>query len=45
MIQPRNYLLLACHITNEAVHLNQLRRWTSVQNDGWWRIGGGEKKN
>ena len=31
MIQPRNYLLLACHISNETVQLNQLRRWASVQ--------------
>jgi hypothetical protein len=43
MIQPRNYLLFACHVTNETVHLNQLRRWISVQDDGWWRSGG-EKK-
>jgi len=43
MIQPRNYLLFACHVTNEAVHLNQLRRWISVQDDGWWR-NDGEKK-
>jgi hypothetical protein len=27
MIQPRNYLLMVCHISNEAVQLNQLRRW------------------
>jgi hypothetical protein len=31
MIQPRNYLLLACHISNEAVQLNQMRRWASIQ--------------
>lgn len=30
-IQPRNYLLFACHLSNEAVQLNQLRRWASVQ--------------
>ena len=27
VIEPRNYLLLACHASNEAVQLNQLRRW------------------
>lgn len=27
MIQPRNYLLLACHASNEAVQLNQMRRY------------------
>lgn len=31
MIQPRNYILLACHAANETVQLNQLRRWYSVQ--------------
>ena len=31
MIQPRNYLLLACHACNETVQLNQMRRWASVQ--------------
>eukprot|EP00890_Picochlorum_soloecismus_P004597 jgi/Picsp_1/5138/NSC_02502-R1_brain protein 44-like protein len=27
MIQPRNYILLACHVSNEAVQLNQMRRY------------------
>ncbi len=27
MIQPRNYLLLACHASNEVVQLNQMRRY------------------
>ena len=31
MIEPRNYLLLACHASNECVQLNQLRRWGSAQ--------------
>lgn len=42
MIQPRNYLLLACHASNEVVQLNQLRRWASVQ--PWaasWGLAGG----
>jgi hypothetical protein len=26
-IRPRNYILLACHASNECVQLNQLRRW------------------
>lgn len=31
MIQPRNYILLACHAANETVQLNQLRRWYGAQ--------------
>merc|ERR550534_223775 len=27
-VQPRNYLLLACHATNEGAQLTQLARWT-----------------
>jgi hypothetical protein len=27
MVQPRNYLLLACHASNESVQLFQLSRW------------------
>ncbi|KAI8543935.1 hypothetical protein RHMOL_Rhmol08G0256200 [Rhododendron molle] len=27
MVQPRNYLLLACHASNETVQLYQLSRW------------------
>ena len=30
-IQPRNYLLFACHFSNEFVQLNQMRRWASAQ--------------
>ena len=30
-INPRNYLLFACHASNEAVQLNQMRRVLSVQ--------------
>jgi hypothetical protein len=30
-INPRNYLLFACHLSNEAVQLNQMRRVLSVQ--------------
>lgn len=26
MVQPRNYLLLACHASNEVAQLNQLQR-------------------
>ena len=26
-IQPKNYLLFACHACNECVQLNLLRRW------------------
>ena len=35
-IQPRNYILLACHASNECVQLNQMRRWWTA------RGGGGE---
>ena len=34
MITPRNYLLLACHASNECVQLNQLRRWASARERG-----------
>ncbi|KAK9828731.1 hypothetical protein WJX72_001759 [[Myrmecia] bisecta] len=37
-IQPRNYLLFACHASNEAVQLNLLRRWAGAQD---WK---GEEK-
>ncbi len=30
-IQPRNYLLFACHASNEVVQLNQMRRRATVQ--------------
>ena len=30
-INPRNYLLFACHASNEAVQLNQMRRVLSVK--------------
>ncbi|KAJ9526918.1 hypothetical protein QJQ45_017711 [Haematococcus lacustris] len=29
VVQPRNYLLLACHASNEAVQLYQFGRWYS----------------
>ncbi|KAK5817732.1 hypothetical protein PVK06_022660 [Gossypium arboreum] len=31
MVQPRNYLLLACHASNETVQLYQLSRWARAQ--------------
>ncbi|KAG6385969.1 hypothetical protein SASPL_154852 [Salvia splendens] len=31
MVQPRNYLLLACHASNETVQLYQLSRWAKGQ--------------
>ncbi|KAL4192909.1 hypothetical protein AMTRI_Chr06g174340 [Amborella trichopoda] len=31
MVQPRNYLLLACHVSNESVQLYQLSRWAAAQ--------------
>jgi mitochondrial pyruvate carrier 1 len=27
MVQPRNYILLACHASNETVQLYQFSRW------------------
>uniref|UniRef100_A0A7S3UBV8 Mitochondrial pyruvate carrier n=1 Tax=Picocystis salinarum TaxID=88271 RepID=A0A7S3UBV8_9CHLO len=27
MVQPRNYLLFACHMSNESVQLYQMSRW------------------
>ncbi|KAL8154189.1 hypothetical protein V2J09_011949 [Rumex salicifolius] len=30
MVQPRNYLLLACHASNEVVQLYQLSRWAKA---------------
>jgi Mitochondrial pyruvate carriers len=30
-IKPKNYLLFACHASNEAVQLNQFRRWYEWQ--------------
>ncbi|PIA46334.1 hypothetical protein AQUCO_01500095v1 [Aquilegia coerulea] len=31
MVQPRNYLLLASHATNETVQLYQFSRWAKAQ--------------
>ena len=31
-IQPRNYILFACHLSNEAVQLNQMRRYVGWKN-------------
>ncbi len=30
-IQPKNYILFACHACNECVQLNLLRRWYGAQ--------------
>jgi hypothetical protein len=32
MVQPRNYLLLACHASNETVQLTQMYRWYNYHN-------------
>jgi hypothetical protein len=32
-IQPKNYLLFACHASNELAQINQLRRWASIQDE------------
>ncbi|WVO16212.1 chlorophyll synthesis pathway protein BchC [Cryptococcus depauperatus] len=39
-VQPRNYLLLACHTTNAAAQLAQEGRWLN-----YWYFGGREKKH
>jgi mitochondrial pyruvate carrier 1 len=31
MIQPRNYILFACHASNEVVQMNQMRRYVELQ--------------
>ncbi|PON95309.1 Mitochondrial pyruvate carrier [Trema orientale] len=31
MVRPRNYHLLACHVSNETVQLYQLSRWLKAQ--------------
>ncbi|KAL8232270.1 hypothetical protein R6Q57_002048 [Mikania cordata] len=31
MVQPRNYLLLACHASNETVQMYQFSRWAKHQ--------------
>ncbi|GAB4860476.1 pyruvate transporter mpc1 [Ancistrocladus abbreviatus] len=31
MVNPRNYLLLGCHASNEVVQLYQLSRWAGAQ--------------
>ncbi|KAJ3056694.1 pyruvate transporter mpc1 [Rhizophlyctis rosea] len=38
MVQPRNYLLFACHATNEACQLVQGSRYIQ-----YWHMGGREK--
>ncbi|KAK7357865.1 hypothetical protein VNO80_17162 [Phaseolus coccineus] len=31
MVQPRNYLLFACHLSNETVQLYQFSRWARAE--------------
>ncbi|BFZ65100.1 pyruvate transporter mpc1 [Saitoella coloradoensis] len=38
MVQPRNYLLLGCHIVNESAQITQGYRWLD-----YWKFGGREK--
>ena len=38
-VQPRNYLLFACHFTNTAAQLVQDARFVN-----YWHMGGREKK-
>ena len=39
-VQPRNYLLFACHVTNTAAQLTQEARWAH-----YWYFGGKEKRH
>jgi len=39
-VQPRNYLLFACHATNTAAQLVQEARWIN-----YWKLGGREKRH
>ena len=39
-VQPRNYLLFACHATNTAAQLTQEARWAN-----YWYGGGREKRH
>ena len=39
MVQPRNYLLLACHAFNEVAQLNQLRRGYFYQSERKQKTG------
>ena len=38
-VQPRNYLLFACHATNLTAQLVQEARWLN-----YWKFGGREKR-
>ncbi|KAF8321189.1 UPF0041-domain-containing protein [Clavulina sp. PMI_390] len=39
-VQPRNYLLFACHLTNATAQSVQLARFTN-----YWHMGGKEKQS
>lgn len=42
MVKPRNYLLLACHASNETVQLYQLSRYAAVKqrcSQGFQQLG------
>ena len=39
-VQPRNYLLFACHATNASAQVVQVGRWVN-----YWKFGGREKKH
>jgi hypothetical protein len=43
MVQPRNYLLLACHASNETVQLYNLSRWYTWSSSAAEGGGGGQK--
>jgi len=39
-VQPRNYLLFACHFTNSIAQLTHEARWAN-----YWYLGGRERKH
>ncbi|KAJ7535221.1 hypothetical protein O6H91_12G023000 [Diphasiastrum complanatum] len=39
MVQPRNYLLLTCHVANESVQLYQLSRFLGAETSSKDKIG------
>jgi hypothetical protein len=39
-VQPRNYLLFACHATNATAQVAQTGRWLQ-----YWKFGGREQKH
>jgi hypothetical protein len=41
-IQPKNYILFACHFSNEGVQLNQMRRYLQWRSSPEGQVRGGQ---